>query len=844
MKRIICSILVVVMLALSLASCGYNIADDDMTDYATFSDADKKAFEAALAKILIEDGEFTTVDKDREDAVKEMIYSAVAGAMGSDVEKLTEGVPNGRDLIYYSYYLTADYDGTTAYFYTSKMDSTAAVAIQLLDGDDFGDDELSQKIADILSKHDFKDMAYLSTKSGNAVEGDIAYVTYTKTVGANEPVTYTNEKIVIGKDKGTAENASSFASHLCGAKIGSSSAIKEYTETDAEGNKVTYTSAKINFVINRITSGIATEGKKAYVSYTKKVGTEDATMTTNELMIVGKAPAEGAAAATIAELISGKEIGKKLVKDDENKTEYTVETTDDKGVKTVYSAITVNWIEGDGKELAKVEHDPFEEKTLVKDVAGVERDLNKGENITYYIYPVNYVDVPEYTAEFLVEKIILDALAETASSNSATQEELHEQAVDALAKLIFADRYAKLYYNEETTSEDIEALVDELVADANKKYVGKYLKKDADGKEVSEDVNFSEAVKLIVAYYKDIEDAEKAKEDANQAVADARKALDDAKAELEDKKTAGASADEIKALEDKVKAADEALNGKAGEKEDAKTGAIANRDRADAAYDATEKKKGENIKFLLGMTADGVTLSKTFYDGYRIEQYYSLQYSYNEEIKTKLGEEIYFFITENVKMIEGELPSELVDDAYTKLYESYENEFYTGTDSESKESNYKTYGSFEKFLVAKVNENEDIKEALAKDAKSFGDAKDILYEYAEYITVPVVKVFRFADAYDMTISDSDYEDYKNEIEDYYYKLYGIRGFDIEEIYGENSLKMAAQLDKILDWLLEYKESEGTLVDVYTKIEYQYQNKLLGQIVFTKDGETPASKAEK
>ena len=98
MKRIICSILVVVMLALSLASCGYNIADDDMTDYATFSDADKKAFEAALAKILIEDGEFTTVDENREDAVKEMIYSAVAGAMVSDVEKLTDGVPTDATL--------------------------------------------------------------------------------------------------------------------------------------------------------------------------------------------------------------------------------------------------------------------------------------------------------------------------------------------------------------------------------------------------------------------------------------------------------------------------------------------------------------------------------------------------------------------------------------------------------------------------------------------------------------------------------------------------------------------------------------------------------------------------
>ena len=195
-------------------------------------------------------------------------------------------------------------------------------------------------------------------------------------------------------------------------------------------------------------------------------------------------------------------------------------------------------------------------------------------------------------------------------------------------------------------------------------------------------------------------------------------------------------------------------------------------------------------------------------------------------------------------MIEGKLPSEVVEDSYTKLYESYENEFYTGKDSDSAESNYKTYGSFEKFLIAKVNENEDIKEAIAKDAKSFGEAKDILYEYAEYITVPMVQIFRFADAYGITISNSDYEDYKDEIEEYYYKLYGIRNFDIEEVYGVNSLKMAAQLDKILDWLLEYDDTKETKVGIYTKIEYKYENSKLGQYVFTKDGETPASKAEK
>lgn len=820
MKRIICSILVVVMLALSLASCGYNIAKDDMTSYATFSEADIKAFEEALKAILIEDGEFTTDDEAREKAVMEVVYAAVADAMGTDAEKLTEGKPDGRDLIYYSYYMSADFDGTTAYFYTAKMNSASSnVSIQLLDGGDFGDDTLSQKIADLLATHDFKDMSYSSTNSGTTVEGDVAYITYTKTVGDAEPVVYTNEKIVIGASKGDDEKASSFASHLCGAKIGSSSSIAEYSETDADGKKVTYTSTKVNFVVNRTTKGTTAENDKAYVSYTKKVGDEKAETLSNQLVVVGKAPAEGVAATTLEELIANRKIGSKLTNDDTNKTEITLEVTEG-DVKTVYSAITINWVEGDDKPLGEVKDTPFDTKTLVKDTAGVERNL-EGKEITYYIYPISYVDVPEYTAEFLVEKIILDALSSSASSSGAAQDELIESSINALAKLIFIDDYAKVYYDDETTQEQFDDKLKDLVKLADEKYVKK--------NEENKDVKFSDAVKLIVAYYKDIADAETAKENANDKVTEAQTALDEAERLLDEAKNAETpDENKIKELEESFEKAEKALN-------EVKE----SRDKANENYDKIENKKATDIKFLLEMTADDVALSTKFYDGYKVENYYALQQSYNEEIKNKLAKEIYFFITENVK-VGDKLPSEVVDDAYTKLYESYENDFYTGN-YDSSESNYKHYGSFEKFLVAMVNEDEDIKEAIAKDAKTFGDAKDILFEYAEYITVPVVQIFRFASAYDMTISSSDYEDYKNEIEDYYYRLYGIRTFDVEEIYGENSLKMAAQLDKILDWLLEYDDSTEVKVGIYTKKEYKYTCDKLGQYVF---GDTPASEADK
>lgn len=820
MKRIISSILVIVMLALSLASCGYNLADDDMTDYATFSDAEMAAFVAALKNILVEDGDFTTDDAIREQRVMDSIYAAIADATAADSDKLTEGKPDNRDLIYYSYYMTADFDGVTAVFYPAKMKSSSAVTIQLRGDGDYGDDELSEKIAALLKAHDFKDMSYVSTNSGTTFEGDIAYVTYTETVGDKEPVVHTNEKIVIGASKGDAEVAPSFESHLCGVTINSS--VAEYLSTDSDGNKVTYSSIKVNFVINRTKSGNTAEGDKAFVTYTKQVGDGKAETVTNELIVVGKAPAEGTSAATLPELISGKKIGSKLVNDDENKTEIKLEVTEGE-TKTVYSAITVNWVQNDGKPLGTVTDAPFDEETLVKDVVGEERNL-EGKEITYYIYPVNYVDVPDYTAELLVEKIILADLA--SSSTDSTTEELAEAAAKELCKMIFADRYAALAFDEDATSEEMDELLAELVKDANEKYSKKNAK--------DEDVNFAKAVELVVAYYKDIADAETSKQTASDRLTEAQTAYDEAERKLEEAKGAETpDADLIKELEDALKKADEALNGKVGEDGKKTGGAKADVESAEAEYDAIELAKENNIKFLLEMTADEVALSTTFTNGYKIVNYYYLQYSYNEEIRTKLAEEIYFFITENVKMnADGDLPSEIVDDAYTKLYETYENTFYTGN-YDSSESNYKHYnGSFSAFLVAKVTED-------IKTVKTLDEAKAAMEEKAEEIAVPIVQVFLFADAYDMTISSGDYEDYKDEIEDYYYSIYGVRDFDVEEIYGENSLKMAAQLDKILDWLLEYEETEEK-VGLYTKKAYKYTCKDIS--VGFEIGE-PASKAD-
>jgi hypothetical protein len=135
MKRILCSILVVVMLALTFVGCGYSVEEDKMTSYATIN---KVGLEELLKKIQIEDGDFTTDSAKRDKKVWDSIYAAVADSVKTD--PVVEGIPDGRDVIYYSYYAkatvkdtkTEDPDDTVEIIiYTDKMKSDGAAKIQL-----------------------------------------------------------------------------------------------------------------------------------------------------------------------------------------------------------------------------------------------------------------------------------------------------------------------------------------------------------------------------------------------------------------------------------------------------------------------------------------------------------------------------------------------------------------------------------------------------------------------------------------------------------------------------------------------------------------------------------------
>lgn len=127
-KRIIATVLVVVMLALALVSCGsFNFANENLDNYVSFN---YDRFIEELAKIEIEDGDFTTDETVRAQKIDEAIYAAmadtvIAEAKENDKDKLETGVVGERDIVYFCYYAT-DADGNVFFF--SEMKETAITA--------------------------------------------------------------------------------------------------------------------------------------------------------------------------------------------------------------------------------------------------------------------------------------------------------------------------------------------------------------------------------------------------------------------------------------------------------------------------------------------------------------------------------------------------------------------------------------------------------------------------------------------------------------------------------------------------------------------------------------------
>lgn len=659
MKRIVGLILAAVMLTLSLVSCGYSFAKDDLSSYATFSAEDKAAFEKIFENIVIEDGDFTTDPATREKKVLDSIYAALANAVGT-TDKKTVGVPGARDVVYYCYYVTAEIEGALVTLNAANMKPSSAASVQL--GATFDDDKVGAAIAEAIKGFDFKDKAYTTVTSGKTEAGNVAYVSYSYS----------------------------------------------YKVTD---------------------NGVESEKSGKYE---------------NERVVIEAAPAEGATATTFASYLCGKNINSAIEK-------ITV-TEEGKGEVT-YSNIKVNWV-AKGDALTTVKDVTYTEDYTANDTANKSQNL-KDKELTYYIYPVNYISVPDYNATNVVDKILGKNIT-----------------ADALYEIILGEEYANLDEKED------KAKIEER-AELLKKYV------------TSENESLDAVAESLAKLYKDIEDAKKTLDEQEEALTKANTSQSQAKTEL-DKATEDKKA-ELQAAYDKAVAA-------------VKTATEA-RDAAKTIYDNKVKEKTDKIAALLAVTVDGETVGKKIERGYKVSTYNYLQEIYNEEIRMNLAKEVYHFLTKNITVTGT--PEEAVDMTYDQLIENYENDFYTGNyGSDNKVSNYKQYkGSFKKFLIAAVTSD-------IKSVTTYAEAKKAIREKAEEYVKPIVQIYVAAKAYDVTVTDKEYKEYKENPDNNYSYL--------EYSYGANSVLHAYQFDKLMDLFLAYEEVKADAdANGYVVVTFKY-----------------------
>ena len=695
-KRIISTILVVVMLTLTLVGCGYDFTKKDMAENAAFKDGmSAEAFKAALMSLTVEDAAFgnATETNKRNGKINDYAYKILEGLVKTTdtTLQLKEGDLDANDILYYSYY--AEYEKVTKVegqedttetivVYPSKMTGTPA-SIKLGYSNETTTAKKDQAIRDAVAAAmtegslNFADYAYKtnsdSTKliydyvNADADKQVVVFVTYTETVKVVEnevskDQTKTYKYMPLLLDLG--ENASN--EFLAAALL----ATQNKSETDSTQVGKYKLNTKIDSIIND--NGTAAPDAPA----------EDADADTKAAYETAKAEAE---------------------KDD---------------VK--YTDITVNFaIESDITKCIEVE------TTAEKDITGV--DVNEGSNITipkdakvtYYIFPVYYFEVKDLTAENI---ITTDELTKDFAADNKLAEFLKtvtEKADGEDKSLMESFKEALKSYNEAKTAfESADKALNEETKGAKDTYQTKLdaaIKAEKDRLQALADAETDETKKAEYLAQKDAVTADSDVIKNDTTVSAAKKVLDDAQ-----------------------KAYDEAnvkLNG--------------DNTQTPPTVGAEEKKNTALNTLLTKLGEDG---ANKVVENYNKAVYDKLVEEYENEMTTHIGQAVWKLMKDSVKV--NNLPEKAVKDAYTRIYEGYEYKFYTGTHSASNSSNYSYYsknGGFKQYLIDNT---------VGTGKGDFDDAKDYIMAEAEEYVSEIVVIYYIAEAMDLELDKKEIKEAK------------------------------------------------------------------------------------
>lgn len=482
-KRIISLILVVAMAFLTLTGCAYNYSKDDMSKYAAF---DTDAFYNALQALNITDGDFGTDEEGRKVKVQDAIAQAIL-KITDTTDKKFAGKLEKYDSLYFAYYATDDMGNV---FFASKMDETKLTNVQLGISTLKGLNKLISEGA--LSLEDVASYIYSTSAATVVGNGDVISISYEKTWmdGETEKSEIADQVYFTVVTNGENNSVKPLSEFLVGKQVGVNLGDVTLNETAGEiTTAYTYKNVKVESIVKDNSSVTVADGDKVYVTYTitfdaepwfnaetgkyelpegylatniDAEGTYKETFTMDILTVV--ADAELPEGATAEEKEAAKTfLGQLVGKTTGTTSTITVKngTIGDKTVEVKYTGVKVNWIVNSDMNPFTVKFTPYEEelkednsnKKTETSVKGEKVILN-GEELTYYIFPVYYLDVESVSAELIVREFYSTVAATQTAEHEHTEEE-HEHTTEFVFDTLNGN-----YMNGE---KKLSALVEELV---------------------------------------------------------------------------------------------------------------------------------------------------------------------------------------------------------------------------------------------------------------------------------------------------------------------------------------------------------------------------------------------
>lgn len=710
-KRIISLALVVVMLLLTLCSCSFNYSKRDLTKYATFNS--EKFFAELLNKsISIKDADFGTDEDARNLKVLDTIFKALASDAGTD-EKVTDGAAGKYDVLYYGYFLSFEIEEKTGEKDDEGKDIVTKKPVYVMyeglnpakpGSVQFGlyetdKDSLAGKIEAAIGTTDIDSFLYSAEAEGTVADGDLVFISYTK-----------------------------------------SWTVPVY-KTDADGNTVL--DADGNPVPELNADGTAkTETKKESAVY-KLLTAEKAAASTPDSQddTTTEAPEKPTLSKTFEEQLIGQKVGK--VKD--------LTVTED-GVEYKYSGIQVHAIVdtfNESNPMVKVTDKTFTATKKAYDQDGKEYDL-KDKELTYYVFPMYIVDV----ADEITAEIVLKKLYGTDTDKDGTVEDNEKGNLEILT--------GEDYKNGEET---VKALAEKLVTAYNE---------------------LAKADKALTAAKE--KEAEKTPTTDNKG--DSTEGEGDTTTEGEPSTQA-----------------DDTTEGE-GETDTELT----DLEKAQKTYDEKKAAVDELVtKILAAKNGENKTVGEVLADEYKEAVYDNLEASYISSITNNIAKEV-FKIAESCITYNG-LPKSAVKDAYKRIEDVHEYNFYQGTVSDTTtgaakgQSNYDFYkGNYEAYLKVALG---------LKETDSVEACEAAMQKQAEEHVKELILVYTLANVIgdEVKLTKEQKESAKNNI----YVLYlGV---------SEEEFLHATQFDNIMNYLLETEEKAEDSTDntvKYKHLDYKFE----------------------